>query len=398
MRQNGPNAGVGSDALAAMSDVVLSIAAELPVEPVLGKLVDAARALAGARYAAIGTTAAGSDGFDRFVTSGMTEADIEAIGPLPRWHGLLGLLLTDPVPYRTDDITADPRFAYFPSHHPQMRSFLGVPIFSKGDVIGAFYLTDKLTDKLTGTDGDTTGFDEGDQELIELLAAHAAIAIENARLHELSRELAVAEERNRLARELHDSMNQHLFGLILNAEAALAAVRDDPTRAEAQLKQVKDLARSTMEELRTLIAGLRPPALEADGLATTLRKQLDVLRRANRATIDLSVTGEGRLDLDDAQEVLRIAQEALRNALQHAHARTVNVELDQRGAALTLVVRDDGVGFDPLARSARSRRLGLTTMRERARALGGSLRITSAPGAGTTVKLVVPGRKDGRRG
>jgi signal transduction histidine kinase len=390
MRQNGPNAGVGSDALAAMSDVVLSIAAELSVEPVLHKLVDAARALASAKYAAIGTTAPDEDGFERFVTSGLTEAEIEAIGPLPRWHGLLGALLTDPVPYRTDDITADPRFEYFPANHPRMRSFLGVPICSKGDVIGAFYLTDK--------EGGAVGFDEADQELIGLLAAHAAIAIENARLHELSRELAVAEERNRLARELHDSMNQHLFGLVLNAEAALAAVREDPAEAEAQLKQVKDLARSTMDELRTLIAGLRPPALEADGLASTLRKQVDVLRRAHRAQIELSVTGEGRLDLDAAQEVLRIAQEALRNALQHARAATVRVELEQRGTALTLAVIDDGIGFEPAARSARSRRLGLTTMRERARTLGGTLRIESAPGAGTTVRLQVPGKAEVRRG
>jgi signal transduction histidine kinase len=378
-----------TDAFAAMSDVVLSIAAELSVEPVLHKLVDAARELASARYAAIGTTAADDDGFERFVTSGLTEAEIEAIGPLPRWHGLLGSLLTDPVPYRTDDITDDPRFEYFPAHHPRMCSFLGVPIWSKGDVIGAFYLTDK--------EG-APGFDEGDQKLIELLAAHAAIAIENARLHELSRELAVAEERNRLARDLHDSMNQHLFGLVLNAEAALAMVRDDPAGAEAQLKQVKDLARSTMEELRTLIAGLRPPALEEDGLATTLRKQVDVLRRAHRSGIELSVDGDGRLDPDHAREVLRIAQEALRNALQHADASTVQVRLTQRGTRLTLVVRDDGVGFDPAARSARSRRLGLTTMRERARAIGGTLRIETAPGAGTTVRLEVRGRSEGGHG
>jgi signal transduction histidine kinase len=378
-----------TDAFAAMSDVVLSIAAELSVEPVLHKLVDAARALASARYAAIGTTAADEDGFERFVTSGLTAAEIEAIGPLPRWHGLLGALLTDPVPYRTDDITADPRFEYFPSHHPRMRSFLGVPIWAKGDVIGAFYLTDK--------EG-AAGFDEGDQRLIELLAAHAAIAIENARLHELSRELAVAEERNRLARELHDSMNQHLFGLVLNAEAALTTVRDDPASAEAQLRQVKDLAKSTMEELRALIAGLRPPALEAEGLATTLRKQVDVLRRAHRTAIELTVDGDGRLDLDRAQEALRIAQEALRNALQHAHAGTVEVRLDQRGGGLTLTVQDDGVGFDQSARSTRSRRLGLTTMRERARALGGTVRIESAPGAGTTVRLEVPEKPEGGRG
>src|SRR4030095_10906291 len=125
-------------------------------------------------------------------------------------------MLTDPAPYRTEDITADPRFGWWPPAHPRMRSFLGVPIVSKGDVIGAVYLTEKQG---------APGFSEADQRRIELLAAHAAIAIEHARLYELSRELSVAEERNRLARELHDSMNQTLFSLVLSGEAGARAVR-----------------------------------------------------------------------------------------------------------------------------------------------------------------------------
>src|SRR5439155_4632192 len=139
----------------------------------------------------------GQGAFARFITSGMSDELVAAMGPLPRTHGLLGAMLESPEPYRSEDIRRDPRFrGWWPSAHPQMRSFLGVPIVARGAVIGALYLTEK--------DGAAT-FSGDDERLIELLAAHAAIAIENARLHERSRELSIVEERNRLARELHDS-------------------------------------------------------------------------------------------------------------------------------------------------------------------------------------------------
>jgi signal transduction histidine kinase len=369
-------------AFEAMSDIVLSIAAELSLEPVLRKLVEAARELAGARYAAIGVPDEDGDRFAHFVTTGLTRAQEDAIGPLPQRHGLLGAMLRDTEPYRTEDVSADPRFSYFPSAHPRMRSLLGVPILSKGDVVGLFYLADKRG---------AHGFQDADLRIIELLAAHAAIAIENARLYELSRELTVTDARERMARELHDSMNQRLFSLVLTAETAAATVRSDPGGAEANLQTVKDLARETLAELRALIAGLRPPALEEEGLAVALAKHVEVLRTAHRATIGLHVGGDGRMELDAARQVLRIAQEALQNALRHAQARVIRVEVTQRGSGVTLTVRDDGVGFDPADRAAHTRRLGLTSMRERARTAGGTLTVTSKPGHGTTVQLAVPG-------
>jgi signal transduction histidine kinase len=366
-------------AFAAMSDVVLAIASELSVEPVLRKLVDAARELVGARYAAIGVPDDDGDGFAQFLTSGLTAEQITAIGPLPRQHGLLGAMLTDTKPYRTDDITADPRFWGWPPNHPDMRSLLGVPIVARGDVVGLFYLTDK-----------EPGFSDSDQRLIELLAAHAAIAIENARLFELTRELSVVQERTRLAHELHDAMNQTLFSLALVAETAAEAVRTNPSRAEHELETVKTLARSALTELRTAIHGLRPPALEADGLVAALGHHVQVLRRAHGLDVTLRLSGDRRGDPDWEREVFRIAQEALGNALRHAQATTVAVEVAFEGPVLVLVVRDDGIGFDPAARPVRARHLGLTSMRERARRLGGSLRITSALGAGTTVRLECP--------
>ena len=348
-----------------LTEAVLLIASELALEPALRKLVAAARQLAGARYAAIGIPDEEGDAFAQFLTDGMSDEQITALGPLPRQHGLLAAMLTDPVPYRTDDITADPRFRWWPAAHPRMSSFLGVPIVAKGTVVGAFYLTDKQG---------APRFSEDDQHVIELLAAHAAIAIENARLFELTRELSVVEERTRVARELHDAMNQTLFSLALVAEAG-------------DLDATKELARLALVELRAVIQGLRPPALEADGLAAALRHHVDVLRRAHRRDIELEVSGARRLEPDAEREVFRVAQEALGNALRHSKADTIAVALDLGGVPRTLAVRDDGVGFDSAARAVRTRHLGLESMRERARRLGGHLRIDSAPGLGTAVRL-----------
>jgi signal transduction histidine kinase len=364
----------------ALSDALLAVTAERSVESILQKLAHTARALVGARYAAIGVPD-GEGGFAQFITSGMSDKLIASMGPLPRTHGLLGAMLESETPYRTEDIRTDSRFrGWWPRTHPDMRSFLGVPIVSRNDVIGAFYLTEKEGAPV---------FDEGDQRLIELLAAHAAIAIENARLYERSRELSIAEERNRLARELHDSVTQKMFSVVLSAESAATLVERDGVEARAELERLQMLAREAMDELRTLVFELRPPAVETEGLATALRKHVDVLRRAYRREIGLELIGTPSAAPQVERDVLRIAQEALQNALRHADAQHVELRLDARGGRLVLRVTDDGVGFDPAAPELRSRRLGLTSMEERAEAIGGRLSIESAPGAGTTVRLEV---------
>jgi signal transduction histidine kinase len=364
-----------------LSDVVLTIAGEHRVEPVLQRLVHAARELAGARYAALGVPD-GAGGFTRFITSGMTDAEIAAMGPLPRQHGLLGAMLESPEPYRTPDIHTHPRFrGWWPAGHPDMRSFLGVPIVAAGQVIGALYLTDKV---------DAPHFGAEDQAQMELLAAHAAMAIENARLHERSRELSIVEERNRLARELHDAVAQKLFAVVLAAESAATLLGRDRAATAAELERAQGLAREAMTELRSLIFELRPPALEAEGLAVTLRKHVEVLRRTSGQDVVLRADGVPRLPAESESEVLRVAQEALQNAVRHAGARRVEVRLSDGDGRLVLEVSDDGAGFDPAAPEVRSRRLGLTSMEERAEALGGSLAIESAPGRGTRVRLEVP--------
>jgi signal transduction histidine kinase len=367
--------------LQAMSDAVLAIAAEMAVEPILQKLVRSAGELGGARFAAIGVPD-GEGGFSQFITTGMSDELIAAMGPLPRTHGLLGAMLESEEPYRAPDIRADPRFrGWWPDAHPAMRSFLGVPIVSPSGIVGAFYLTDKL-----GADE----FSDEDQSLIEMLATHAGIAIEKARLYERSRELSVIEERNRLARELHDSVTQKLFGIVLTAEAAGTLLDRDAERARGQLQRLQELAGEAMEELRSLIFELRPGSLEGEGLATTLRKHVDVLRRVHGREIALRVAGAPKLAPAVEAEVFRIAQEALHNALRHSGAQKLELSLRAgESGGVTLTVTDDGVGFDPEDPALRSRRLGLTSMQERARALGTALRIDSRPGGGTTITLEV---------
>jgi signal transduction histidine kinase len=371
-----------SPALKAVSDAVLAVASRLSVDEVLQQLVNRARELAEARYAALGIPD-GAGGFRRFLVAGMSDELVAAMGPLPRTHGMLGAMLESDGAYLTDDIHTDPRFrGWWPRAHPDMRSFLGVPIVAPEGVIGAFYLTEKET---------APSFDAHDQELIELLASHAAIAITNARLYERSRELSILSERNRLALELHDVVSQKLFSLNLAAEAAATLLDRGPEQARPQLERVRDLAREALAELRSLIFGLRPAELERDGLESVLRKEATMLQRVHGVTVRVDTGGEApTLDPAGAGEVLRIVEEALHNAVRHAQAQTVTVNVHCADDTLTVEVSDDGIGFDPTDPELRSRHLGLTSMEERARELGGRLTLSARPGAGTIVSLEVP--------
>jgi signal transduction histidine kinase len=371
-----------SPALKAVSDAVLAVASRRSVDEVLQQLVDCARELVEARYAALGIPD-GAGGFRRFLVAGMSDELVAAMGPLPRTHGMLGAMLETDGAYLTDDIHQDQRFrGWWPRAHPDMRSFLGVPIVAPEGVIGAFYLTEKEN---------APTFDAHDRQLIELLASHAAIAITNARLYERSRELSILSERNRLALELHDVVSQKLFSLNLAAEAAATLLDRGPDEARPQLERVRDLAREALAELRSLIFGLRPAELERDGLEGVLRKEATMLQRVHGVKVRVDADGEQPgVEPACAGEILRIVEEALHNAVRHAAAHTVTVHLHGSDHVLRVEVTDDGVGFDPTDPELRSRHLGLTSMEERARELGGTFTLSARPGSGTVVSLEVP--------
>lgn len=360
--------------LQAVSSAVLAVTRHLSVREVLQVIVRSAQRLLDARYAALGVP--DEDGsFAEFVAEGLTDKQWDAIGPLPRQHGMLGAMLLEGTPARLPDLREDPRFEWWPKAHPVMKDFLGVPIKDADQVIGIIFLANKRT---------PGGFTQEDENLLTLFAAHAAIALTNARLYESGRELAMLEERNRMARDLHDAVTQKLFSLRLTAQAAQALLTADPAKAAVELDRVQQLAGEAMAELRAVIVELRPAELDRHGLAETLRKHVRLLDRLH--PLDVAFDGGPMPELDSSVEVavLRVAQEALHNALRHSAATRVSVRLGAIGGRLRLEVSDDGTGFD----EADTRGLGLVSMRDRAESVGGVLTVTSS-GSGTTVLLEV---------
>ncbi|MFH9293016.1 GAF domain-containing sensor histidine kinase [Streptomyces sp. NPDC017520] len=372
--------------LAAVSAALLAMSRHLEVGDVLKTIVASARELLDAQYAALGVPD-DHGGFAQFVVDGVSDEQWKAIGPLPRQHGILAAMLHQAKPERLADVRKDPRFEGWPDAHPDMSDFLGLPITDGDEIIGALFLANKLCPKPAGG----CGFTAEDEELLQMFAQHAAIALTNARLYERSRELTIAEERSRLAHELHDAVSQKLFSLRLTAQAATALVDRDPVRAKGELQQVAALAAEAVDELRAAVVELRPAALDEDGLIATLRTQIQVLDRAHAAAVAFESRGVRALPAAQEEALLRVAQEALHNALRHSGAERVSVTLVRRGTDTVLRVTDDGAGFDPTAVRRAGRHLGLVSMRHRANSVGGRLTVASEPGKGATIEMEVPG-------
>ncbi|MGW2188236.1 GAF domain-containing sensor histidine kinase [Streptomyces sp. NPDC001667] len=377
----GPRSG-----LTAVSTALLAMSRHLQVHDVLKTIVVSARELLDAEYAALGVPD-DHGGFAQFVVDGVSEEQWKAIGPLPRQHGILASMLHDATPQRLGDVREDPRFEGWPEAHPDMSDFIGMPVADGEEILGALFLANKRCPKPAGG----CAFTSEDEELLGVLAQHAAIALTNARLYERSRELTIAGERARLAHELHDAVAQKLFSLRLTAQAATALVDRDPARAKDELHEVARLAAEAADELRSAVVELRPAGLDEDGLVATLRTQIQVLDRAHTARVTFASHGVRALPAAQEEALLRVAQEALHNALRHSGAERVDVTLTRVGQGAGLCVTDDGCGFEPGTVRRAGRHLGLVSMRDRAAGVGGSLTVTSAPGKGTAIEMEVPG-------
>jgi signal transduction histidine kinase len=388
-------------ALEALNRAALSIAAEVSVEKVLQQITNSARELVGARYAALGVP--DSEGsLEKFVTSGLALERAKAIPHLPQGSGLLGAIMREKRTIRLPQINQDPRSVGFPPEHPSMTSFLGVPIIAGPEVLGNLYLTDKMEQ---GESQDVAGsqsiewaplgskgaeFSLADQRLVEMFAAHAAVAIQNARLYEQVGRLAIIEERSRIGMDLHDGVIQSIYAVGLTLESARLMLPDEPAEANDILLQAIANLNDAIRDIRNFILDLRPQRFSGD-----LNQALARLIREFQANAMIPVTFLAQpemlssLPLPTSRTIFLTTQEALANVARHARATEVIVEIWHEIEQIILCVNDNGIGFD-VKEQTQSVGHGLANMRARAEELNGACVIQSTIGEGTQVCLQLP--------
>ena len=370
--------------LAALREVVESISSELDLEALLARVVASAVSLLDAHAGAISLVGADLDAPRRLVATHNLDAEELATRGIPSRAGLMGEVIARRAPVildRYDELSAPLPDSAFHALGP----WIAVPIWQRGDIVGTFGVAAADPERRFG---------EREIELLGNLAKHAAVAIENARLYAASHDLGMAEERNRLAREIHDTLAQSLLTLTFQIRAARGLVTDDPARADAELRAAEANARAALEEARRSVWNLGPAALETGSLVEALGAEADPGRAGMPCR--LVVSGTARPLAADVQlALLRVAQEAIANARKHARASRIEVHLEFRDSGVALAVADDGCGFDPASVGRHSKQgggFGLSSMAERLRQLGGTLDVRSGPGngAGTTIVAAMP--------
>ncbi len=365
----------GAKQLRRLLEAVMALGSELSLPVVLRRIVEIATELVDARYGALGVLDRSKTRLAEFITIGIDDEAITAIGHLPEGHGILGKLIVDDRPLRLPDLSEHPDSFGFPPNHPPMTSFLGVPIWVRGEVFGNLYLTEKQRGEV---------FTDVDEELVVGLAAAAGVAIENARLHEQVQEVTVLEDRERIARDLHDTVIQRLFatGLMLQGAYRLT---NRPEVAERIERAVDDLD-VTVRHIRSVIFELQPLTSSDQSVR---RGVLEVAAEQARVLgFDPVVRFDGPVDtaVDErlSEDLVSVVREALTNVARHAHATRAEVDVVVAGGRLQLEVIDNGVGTTEAA-TAGSR--GLRNMRERAERLSGTLTL-KAPLAGKGTLLI----------
>jgi signal transduction histidine kinase len=353
----------------------LALASERSLDAVLQRIVELAVELTDSRYGAIGVLGP-NDRIIEFITSGVTPEERAAIGDPPEGHGILGLLIREARPLRLRNIADHPASVGFPPNHPPMTTLLGAPVVARGTVFGNIYLTEKRS---------PDGFEEADQEALIVLSAQAGLAIENARLIAEIERLSVLEDRERIARELHDGVIQSLFAAGMSLQGA-TALTDDPEAQRRIESVVTDIDR-TIRDLRNYIFGLRPAILtdrrlgEAiGGLATELQARSGIV-----AVVDVDDRAASALSTRSTDAV-QFVREALSNVGRHSGAATCRVSLRLGDGVAVLEVDDDGKGFETGSATGGS---GMSNLQARARAMGGELSVESSP-QGTTLRVTVP--------
>lgn len=391
------------DRLGLLLAAALELARPHDRDTVLQRIVEGAAEMVNARFAALGIyDQAGV--LTTFVHHGIDESAIEAIGHYPQGIGLLGEVIIADGPVRLDNLGSHPSSCGFPSGHPPMHTFLGVPILRAGRRYGNLYLTEKANG---------APFDEIDEALVVALASFAAGAIETTELVALERERSAAEERARsrrellgqiiaaqeaerarVSRDLHDDVGQALTSVLLGlrmVEDSLAGPAIDGNDARRCVADVRELVVDGLRRTRQLAFDLRPTVLDDVGLVPALQRLAQDLSARTGLVVELdtaAMQAEERLAAEVETAIYRVVQEALTNVVRHARASTASVTLTARGTQIRVFIEDDGVGFDP-SQPHLQPHLGIQGMRERAELVEGSLSITSALESGTVVLLEV---------
>lgn len=356
----------------ALAEAVASLVSIVDLASLLRRIVETARETTGARYAALGVIGDHKT-LVEFLHTGVDPETVKRIGHLPEGRGVLGTLIRERTSIRLDDLAQHPDSVGFPANHPPMGSFLGVPVGSRDSAFGNLYLTEK-----------EGGFSEDDQLLVEALASVAAAAVETARLRTRLEEVAVTEDRQRIGRDLHDSIIQDLFGTGLQLQGLATRTSDEIVRSG--LDEAVDRIDRTIESLRGIVANLKPEG--AGTLADILKTHLSRLSSPYDIVVDVAVVPTGlRIDSEMVDSIHPMIIEGVSNALRHSGSETVDVRVEQLGNRLLISVTDQGSGFDPEKVSGG---MGIRNVRDRAGALGGEVTIRSVRGVGTVLEVVVP--------
>jgi signal transduction histidine kinase len=372
--------------LASLHNAAVTLTTELDLNIVLQKVVDLARELVKARYGALGVLTPDGKTIEQFITSGITPQMRAHVGAPPRGYGLLGVLIHDGVPLRVPNIADDERSVGFPPNHPEMRPLLGVPIRFKGRIMGDLYMTDKLD-----AEGHVTTFSSQDQEVLEMFATQAAIAIENAQLYRQKQQLAVLQERERFGMDLHDGIIQSIYAIGLSLEDAETRIPAEPQDAAARVHRAILGLNDVIRDIRNYILDLRPQRFQG----RDLKRGVEELARDLRANtfLDVLVTADhvepNVLTPEQTVEILHVAQEALTNVRKHARASAVELDLIRDADAVVLMIQDNGIGLENGRRDGLGGN-GLPNMKERARAAGGELSFEPGENGGTRVVLRIP--------
>ncbi|MEA2488170.1 MAG: hypothetical protein QOF16_1824 [Actinomycetota bacterium] len=372
---------------AGLVEAGLALASDLDIDSLLQRIADLARDVLAAGYAAVGVI--GSDGsLTRFVYSGVDQETADAIGDLPKGVGVLGALIEEGRPLRLKDIVDHPRSSGFPAHHPPMKTFLGVPIIVRGRIFGRLYFTEKA---------DGEDFTKDDERIALMLASQAGVAVENARLleeiRERSEELAILEERDRIAKELHDGVIQSIYSVGLSLQGATGMVHKDPDTASKRMNEAITTLDDVVRDVRSYIFALQPHLVEERGFKEAIQELARDLEINTLAEVSVLLDEAGLDAISESMrgDVIQIVREMLSNTARHSGATQVAVNCALGDGEVVIKVEDNGVGFDP-ATVARGN--GLDNIEDRAKRLDGRVELLPREPKGTVQLLALPEAKE----